>query len=60
MVIALMLIVIYNLENGNCTINPSMGKYFKGNILCPEDYISAGKGCNKLCLGVACTPGNPH
>jgi hypothetical protein len=50
----------YNLENGNCTINPSMGKYFKGNILCPEDYISAGKGCNKLCLGAACTPGNPH
>ena len=50
----------YNLENGNCTINPSMGKYFKGNILCPEDYISAGKGCNKLCLGAACPPGNPH
>ena len=50
----------FNLENGSCIINPSLGKYFKGNILCPEDYISAGKGCNKLCLGEKCDDSNPN
>lgn len=50
----------FNLENGTCISNPSLGKYFKGNILCPENYISAGKGCNKLCLGAKCNNLNPH
>ena len=50
----------YNLENGNCIINPSLGTYFKGNILCPENYISAGKGCNKMCLGEECDDTNPY
>ena len=50
----------YNLENGTCITNPSLGIYFKGNILCPENYISAGKGCNKLCLGGNCDNANPN
>ena len=44
----------YNLVNGTCITNPSLGNYFSGNILCPKNYISAGKGCNKLCLGAKC------
>ena len=49
----------FNLENGTCIINPSLGKFFKGHILCPENYISAGKGCNKFCLGEQCDDSNP-
>ena len=48
----------FNLENGTCITNPSMGIYFKGNILCTENYISAGKGCNKFCLGANCINNN--
>ena len=50
----------FNLENGTCIINPSLRKYFKGNVLCPEDYISACKGCNKFCLGEKCDDINPN
>ena len=49
----------FNLENGTCIRNPSLGNYFKGNILCPTNYISAGKGCNKFCLGAYCDNNNP-
>ena len=50
----------FNLENGTCIENPSLGKFFKGNILCPENYISAGKGCNKMCLGANCSNISVH
>lgn len=50
----------YNLVNGTCIINPSLGRYFSGNILCPKNYISAGKGCNQMCLGAKCGNDNSN
>ena len=50
----------FNLVNGSCIANPSLGKYYDGNILCPENYISAGKGCNLMCLGAKCNISNPY
>ena len=44
----------YNLINGSCYLNPSLGYYFQSKMLCPENYFSTGKGCNKICLGAVC------
>ena len=44
----------YNLINGVCSLNPSLGYYFQSKMLCPENYFSVGEGCNKICLGANC------
>jgi hypothetical protein len=44
----------YNLVNGSCFENPSLGYYFESKMLCPDNYISVGEGCNKVCLGAQC------
>ena len=44
----------FNLVNGSCHLNPSEGYYFQSKMLCPDDYISIGEGCNKECLGAKC------
>ena len=44
----------YNLVNGTCFKNPTLGIYFQSKILCSDDYISIGEGCNKICLGAQC------
>ena len=44
----------YNLINGSCYLNPTSGYYFQSKVLCPENYFSVGKVCNKICLGATC------
>ena len=44
----------YNLVNGTCFLNPSLEYYFQSKMLCSDDYISIGEGCNKICLGAQC------
>ena len=44
----------YNLVNGTCELNPSLEYYFQNKILCPDNYMSIGEGCNKICLGAKC------
>ena len=44
----------YNLLDGDCHVNPSLGYYFQSKMLCPDNYYSVGEGCNKICLGAQC------
>ena len=44
----------YNLNNGSCYLNPSLGYYFQSRMMCPDNYFSVGEGCNEICLGAEC------
>ena len=47
----------FNLESGNCIMNPYLNIVVNNNFLCDKNYYSIGYGCNKNCLGQNCTYG---
>ena len=47
----------FNLENGNCIMNPFLNIVVNNNFLCDKNHFSIGYGCNKKCLGQNCPNG---